>query len=88
MWLADADVPPTPAIAEALIRRVKSDAPLGYSRATIGVKDAVADHIASFAPPDFIPKKELAYPPRHWQLFFIPGLIQGLLISSEINKRG
>ncbi len=88
MWIADADVPPAPVITESLICRTKSGAPFGYTRATDGVRAAVVSHIASFSPPDFIPKKELAYPPRPSQLFFLPGLIQGLIFSCGINEPG
>ncbi len=88
MWVADADVPPAPAITESLICRTKSGTPFGYTRATDEVRAAVASHIASFGPPNFIPKKGLAYPPRNFQIYFLPGLIQGLVFSCGINEPG
>ncbi len=88
MWVADADIPTAPVITESLICRIKSGAPFGYTMATDGIKAAVASHIASFSPLDLIPKKELPCPPLQSQLYFLPGVKQGLVISCGINEPG
>ncbi len=88
MWVADADVTTAPVITESLICRIKSGVPFGYTRPTDGIKAAVASHIASFSPPNFIPKKELPYPPFHSQLYFLPGVNQGLVASCGTNEPG